>query len=123
MTTSAKAEINLYGEVCIYSTDGKLLYCAKPDGHPAEKVAVLQSGKTIVLLRYFERKYGSFENLLLLRLDGTVVWRAQLPNTSSGDAYVDFEITDDRVFANSWSCYRVELDMRDGKILQRQFTK
>jgi hypothetical protein len=121
--TTVKAEINIHGEVGIYSTDGKLLYCAKPDGYPAEKVAVLQSGSTIVLLRYSERKYGSFENLLLLRLDGTVIWRAQLPDTSSGDAYVDFKIKDDRVIATSWSCYQVELDMRDGKILKRQFTK
>jgi hypothetical protein len=119
---SLKTEINLYGELTIFSRGGDILYRGKPQGFPVEKAVLSQNDAIIVLLKYEVKKYGDFENLLLLKPDGTALWYAQLP-TSSGDAYVDFEVSNSKLFANSWSCYRVEIDVQTGKILQQDFTK
>lgn len=122
MTACLKTELNLYNELTIYAANGDILYRGKPEGYSVEKANITETG-TVVLLKYSEKKYGSFENLLLLTQDGTVLWRAELPTSSSTDAYVDFELRNSRLFANSWSCYRVEIDMRTGRILNREFTK
>ena len=37
--------------------------------------------------------------------------------------YVAFEIDDGRIFAQSFDCYRMELDQATGKILSQTFTK
>lgn len=123
MTACFKTEVSLYNELTIYSGGGDILYRGKPEGYPVEKATIFDGVHVIVLLKYREKKYGSFENLLLLKSDGRVAWRAQLPSPSSTDSYLDFEVKENRLFANSWSCYRVEIDLKTGRILQSEFTK
>jgi hypothetical protein len=55
--------------------------------------------------------------------DGTVAWRA-LPPNGNDDAWVAVSLpSDDTVTANSWSGWRVKLDVRTGTEIIRQFTK
>jgi len=121
MTHSLKTGINLYDELTIYSDRGDILYQGQPEGYPVERAEVFEREQVIVLLKYWTKEYGAFQNLLSLKADGKALWHAELP--SSGDAYVDFEVSDGKLFANSWSCCRVEIDTQTGKILDRQFTK
>jgi outer membrane protein assembly factor BamB len=53
---------------------------------------------------------------------GESVWVAELP-TSSGDAYVEALIVNDKVIGWSWSGYRVALNIESGKIETSAFTK
>jgi len=123
MTPYLKTEVDLYDELIVYSNTGSILYRGKPDGYPVKKAAALENEQIVVLLKFWAKKPGDFENLLLLKSDGGTLWRAQLPNASSGDAYVDFDVIEGKLFANSWSCYRVEIDGQTGRILHREFTK
>ena len=125
MTHALKSEVNVYGELTIYSVRGDILYEGKPEGYPVERAQVYENEHVIVLLKHWKREkdYGAFENLLLLGSDGAPVWHAELPKTTSGEAYVRFEVIGGKLFANSWSCYRVEISMRTGKIVQSEFTK
>ena len=53
--------------------------------------------------------------------DGEVRWEAE--TSGSQDAYVSFSVRDGTIQANSWSCYRVDIDVDSGKIVSRVFTK
>jgi hypothetical protein len=65
-----------------------------------------------------------FENLSRCSASGESVWRASLPTIPGDhDAYVDAEIRDGRLFAWSWSCFRVELNIESGRIENSIFTK
>src|SRR5689334_8716989 len=109
MADAMRIEVDLYNELTIFSDAGALLYRGKPEGYPVQKAVAVEGLGTVVLLKYWEKKTGSFENLLLLDTSGAVLWRAQLPSSSS-DAFVDFEFCDGKLIAHSWSCYRVEIE-------------
>jgi len=64
----------------------------------------------------------NFQNLSRCSASGEPVWIAKLP-TSTGDAYIDFEIVGQRVIAWSWSCFRVEMNIETGAIESSIFTK
>jgi outer membrane protein assembly factor BamB len=123
MIEPQRVEVTLYGELIIYSASGAVIYQGKPDGHLVESACAALNGNVLVFLRFGEKKRGAFNNLILLRPDGTVIWRAELPNSSSGDAYVEFQFSNGKLFANSWSGYRVEIDVSSGKLLTREFVK
>jgi hypothetical protein len=65
----------------------------------------------------------NFLNLLRLRHDGTVAWHAQLPDSSGNDAFVEFEWQDGELMANSWSGYRIRIDLQDGSTRDETFVK
>jgi len=123
MIEPQRIEVTLYGELIIYSPGGVIGYQGKPDGHLVESACATPDDNVLVLLRFGEKKYGAFKNLILLHSDGTVIWRAELPNSSSSDAYVEFQFSNGKLFANSWSGYRVEIDISSGKLVARQFVK
>jgi hypothetical protein len=56
-----------------------------------------------------------------------VLWRAEAlgpPGRTDADAYVSLRLNDrGNLEANTWSCYRVEIDASTGKILSEEFTK
>jgi hypothetical protein len=51
------------------------------------------------------------------------MWVAELPTRSDNDAYVNAQIEAERVIAWSWSCFRVEIDIKSGIIENSTFTK
>ena len=118
-----RTELTLYGDLTVYSASGEITYQGKPDQYPVDSACVTSGGNVIVLLRFSGKKHGSFENLLMIGPRGEVLWRAELPEPSSGDAYVEFKLNADRLFANSWSGNRVEINLENGKVLSRQFAK
>jgi hypothetical protein len=66
----------------------------------------------IIMLKYTE----SFPNILRCRLDGSIVWQAELP-TASDDVYTNVEWKDGQLTAFSRSLISVQLDLDSGKIL------
>lgn len=83
---------------------------------PNYEVGVLldvpDSQEKIVMLKYTE----PFANVLRCRLDGSIVWRAELPS-GSDDVYTNIEWKDQKLHAFSRSCSSVLLDGNTGKIL------
>jgi len=75
----------------------------------------------VILLDPDASKEQTFDNLLRVGRDGNVVWKAELPQDH--DAYVSFHRTPEGLVANSWSGYRVRLDLATGKIIEKQFVK
>jgi hypothetical protein len=85
-------------------------------------LSVPGSDDRIVLFEYPEGD-GDSRNLVRMTSEGHVVWRAELPDPGSNDAYVEVRWRDGRLTANSWSCFLVELDPDTGQLLSATFTK
>ena len=76
------------------------------------------SADRIIFLKPLGR--GQDENLIRVSNAGSLVWRAQLPETD--DSWVACRFEGGVVFANSWSCYLVRLDANSGQIISKTFT-
>ena len=55
--------------------------------------------------------------------DGSVRWTAIPPKVEPQDARTAVRLEGQRVIANSWSCYLVQLDLETGNEIARTFTK
>ncbi len=81
-------------------------------------------GKVIVLLdpdAHIE-KFGQFRNLIAYDLNGTQLWTAELPTTTSGDTYYRVK-SRNPLTADSFSGSTCQVDERSGKITQKTFHK
>jgi hypothetical protein len=140
MKTNYKTSVQINGKT--YKADGKYLVCEdiktgkqcfrKTFGHPQymtlnnldiREVHTSPDGEDIVLL--FEPAppgYKTVGNLARVTSAGEVVWWAELTDTG-GDTYVAVETGEGKIVANSWDCYRCEIDLQTGRILSKTFTK
>jgi hypothetical protein len=124
------ANVNYFaegGELFIVDHAGKLLWRGNPKEQERQRVSwaagIPQSNDGVVLFDYpLEERHGTFANLIRITPSGTIVFHAELPE-KSGDFYVRAEIRDGKLIANSWSCYRVSIDISTGLIIERVFTK
>lgn len=69
------------------------------------------------------KEWGQFKNLIGVDEQGTILWKADLPTTITGDTYHSLEIRDDKIYAYSWCSYECCIDPVTGKILNKTFTK
>lgn len=100
------------------ATTGELNWKGQPGKLPVTLAFLLPgSDDCIVLLKYAA---GS-RNLVRCRPDGSIVWRAEVPDKE--DVYAKTEWTDQGLMAISWYGYRVQLDVETGCILSTKFVK
>jgi hypothetical protein len=84
----------------------------------------LAGGDKIVLLKFRPSGDKTQENLVRLRANGALVWKAEPPEASAGDSWVAAEwVPDVGLVANSWSCWRVRIDPATGESIEKEFTK
>nr|WP_067055015.1 hypothetical protein [Mucilaginibacter sp. L294] len=89
-----------------------------------KEVEILTDGRLLVCEDYFEFNYRGKSNLYCLNSALDIEWFLPMPSLSSeNDLYVGFTSWGDKIFANSWGCYRVEVDVNSGLIKSVQFTK
>ena len=110
------------GDVVIADDDGALRWRGKPLGCSVKAVSPIDDTDAVVLLDYMCRR-TKFENLIRLHADGTVAWQASLPSGTINDSFVSFRWVDERLIANTWSGYRVQIDVNDGHIASSDFVK
>lgn len=114
------------GEICVINvTSGEIIWKGKPEGRNAELIAPIPDNEDCIVLLDYSDSDSKLpdQNLIRINLDGTLVWRAELPEPSTSDAYVHFNITNGKLQASSWSGYKVEIDTRNGEISSETFTK
>jgi hypothetical protein len=101
------------------------IWSGQPDGRAVlTALFVPESDDAIVLLDAdTPGAPKSDRNLVRCRVDGSVVWRAELPDPSGPDAYTEVTWAKAGLLGNSWSCYLVRLDPMTGRILEKTFTK
>jgi len=79
-------------------------------------------GELILVLFRYDAGWRQFSNLQAIASQGTRAWVAELPTSSSGDAYVGISSRDPLVAA-SWSGFQCTLDPHSGRITGKAFTK
>lgn len=102
---------------------GTLKWHGQPDGYPVDiALPVPDSDDCLVLLQSWARPGYGLLNLIRIRPDGSIVWRAEQPMRAH-DRYLDVEWTEQGLAAWSSSGFNVVLDPDTGRILAREFTK
>jgi hypothetical protein len=80
--------------------------------------------QVIVLMDYSANRHvQQFRNLLSYDLKNEENWKAELPTKSGADAYVDAEFISDNLSAFSFSCFRCRIDLSNGKVIEKLFSK
>jgi hypothetical protein len=111
------------GAVQVLDDAGALLWSGKPLGHDASLVLpVPGTPDAIVLLSPDAQLNGRFGNLLRMSPDGSVSWQVE-PPFQNDDAFVAVAWVGDKLIANTWSCFRVAVDVNTGRLLETLFTK
>src|SRR5581483_6558759 len=112
------------GDLVITNTvNGGVVWKGRPSGYRVWKVLTIPgSDDCLVLLEYWAERQHGFQNLLRVRADGSIRWRAELPDPTD-DAYVGFEWDGRDLVAGSWSGFRVVLDPATGHIVSAIFVK
>jgi hypothetical protein len=81
----------------------------------------------VVLLDWMDRPPGieewhPYQNVLRIRPDGSIVWRAELPSGETLKSFTATSWDEGRLIAQAWS-HRCVLDAETGRILETTFTK
>src|SRR4051812_21330023 len=77
----------------------------------------LPDGKAVVFDWSANKQYR-YENLVCFNDDGSVRWRAGLPENSGPDYFVGIALDQGHIRANTWSCYALWLDPSTGAVLK-----
>jgi len=77
----------------------------------------------VVLFDWSSNKEHRYENLVCINGDGSLRWRALLPQNTGSDCFVGITLDDGRFRANTMSCFAIWLDPLSGSTLKTQFTK
>ena len=70
----------------------------------------------------FIPKFGQFKNLIAIDSIGNLLWEAQLPTSESGDCYYKL-ISKEPLKALSFKSYSCEINLSDGSVSSKDFTK
>src|SRR5919197_5329849 len=102
------------GDIVIREPGGRVRWQGMVDGFPAKAVIPLPNSDDAVVM--LDRMAGpkNFANVLRLTPGGQVVWRLNPPEPSMPDAWVQCDWVGDDLYANSWSGYRVRIDLANG---------
>jgi hypothetical protein len=110
------------GELVVTKANGTIVWSGRPDDCDVVDVIALPEGDAIVLLDYRcgLRAMKPFRNLMRVRGDGTVAWKADV--LLWGDGYVSIELEKDgSLSATTWEGWRVQLDLATGRVLSRVY--
>ena len=77
----------------------------------------------VVLFDWSSNKEHRFENLVCVNGDGSLKWRAALPQDTGSDCFVAMALDDGQLRANTFSGFAIWLDPLSGSALKTQFTK
>jgi hypothetical protein len=106
-------------QLVISDSTGRTLWEGRVDGFDVVDAGRLGDG-CVARLRS-DAKAGWFQNLVRISADGSVIWRAQMPTNSSGEAYVQMRVEGEDLVAWSFTGLMVHLDPETGRIRSREF--
>lgn len=88
-----------------------------------QAVPVPHSSDYVVLVAWLPNPGGDLPNVVRVRADGTIVWRAPVPAPGHEDYYTAIQWGRGGLGAYAASGFGVRLDPDDGRILERNFVK
>lgn len=111
------------GILVVHSSDNRLIWKGMPDNCTVKQIIQMPGRKTCIVLLDPDQKNGIFQNLVAVDVNGCILWKAELPDSTGGDVYLDVNFQGDLLVAHSWSGFKVVIDPESGRILSKEFTK
>jgi len=111
---------------CIrYVTENFVQKEHKPLSTKFSEVEILPDGRILIVEDYYQFHFENKSNLYCLNRNLEIDWFLSFPNPDfdQNDMYVGFTSNGERIYANSWACFRVEIDTNTGKLKNVDFTK
>lgn len=81
------------------------------------------SGDRIVVEPLDEASSCRLQNLARITSDGGVIWRAELPENTGPDCFVNVQLKDVSLVATTWTGHAVILDPESGQHVRSVFVK
>lgn len=115
------------GELWV-ADSGRVLWHGQPDGKSVRSVVALAETDDAVVVLNFEAgprsEHGvipGWPNLVRVRADGSVVWRASALDAQ--DSWVSVQWSSGSLTANTWSGFLVTVNPNTGAKISKVFTK
>lgn len=88
------------------------------------KIEVLKDGRLLIMEDYYQYQFEDKSNLYCLNRELEIEWFVPIPKTyDSKDVYAGFTSNGDKIFANTYTGFRVEINISDGSIQNAEFVK
>jgi hypothetical protein len=90
-------------------------------GRVINRVDLPENAGSVVLYDWDDMRDGY--NLVRLDLEGDILWRAAPPMKGMQDCFIGICWDGKDLIANTWSSYRVSVNLQNGAITVLEFTK
>ncbi|WP_256749310.1 hypothetical protein [Mesorhizobium sp. Mes31] len=90
-------------------------------GQVIDRVDLADEAGSIMLYDYMAKDMKDGRNLMRVDADGNILWKALPPTTQ--DCFTGMNWDGETLTANTWSCYRVTVDLQNGDVTVLFFTK
>lgn len=112
------------GVLTISLDDATEVWAGMPDGMRVLDLRIALDGCSAIALLDPPVGGGRVRNLVRITSAAEVVWRGELPQAGSTDAFVSLDTDiDGVVLASTWTGCRVRIDPATGGLLSQEFTK
>lgn len=88
-----------------------------------DRIDLANGAGSIMLYDWMAEEVKDGGNLMRVDADGTILWRALPTETNGQDCFVSFRWDGQNLTANTWSGYRVRVDLQNGHVTVLDFTK
>lgn len=88
-----------------------------------DRVDLADEAGSIVLYDCMSEEVNDGRNLIRVGPKGNILWKASPPTTGMQDCFTRMQWDGQTLTANTWSCYRVGIDLRNGDVTVLEFTK
>jgi len=95
----------------------------KPISSKFDKIEILDNGNVLIIENYNNFNNKNVSNLYYLNRKIEIEWHIPYPNNDFNDRYVGFSVIGEKIFANTFNGFRVEIDIINFKLKKILFTK
>ncbi|HTK21497.1 MAG TPA: hypothetical protein VL442_18385 [Mucilaginibacter sp.] len=116
--------IDFRNNCIVYNNENWLHKKRTPLSTNFSEIEVLMDGRILVLEYDYKFQHQNLSNLYCLDRELEIDWFLPLPHPNfKDDFYVGFTSNGEKIFANTWYCFRVEVETETGSIKNVEFTK
>ena len=85
---------------------------------------ILNDGRVLVMENYYGYENLGNSNLYCINQNLEIEWFVQPEKKGERiDQFVGFTTKGNKIYANTWDCFRMELNIENGTIVNKEFTK
>ena len=88
-----------------------------------DRVDLPDAQGSVVLYDWMSDDVKDGRNLVKVDPEGGILWKAIPPTTGMQDCFTRMKWDGQTLTANTWSCYRVCVDLQNGGVTVLEFTK